>query len=191
MQTKTLPIKYKFNDVFKTVKKIIDERYDGVDVKKINNKTSFKHDLNMDSLDTIEILMECEKSFGREYNERDTNLLQHINSIGDFCKIQTKILNNLDSPADVLEMLKRHFYINYDIPFANGTTNWYKDLGLTNIELQDFYLLLKNELNIEIKNPFFKNLNELSNEIFLQLIRQSPANNWLYRSIQKIKQRSK
>ncbi|MDQ0159126.1 MULTISPECIES: acyl carrier protein [Alkalibacillus] len=66
-------------DVFDRVKKIIVERLD-VDESKVVENASFKDDLEADSLDVVELVMELEDEFDLEISDEDA---EKINTVGD------------------------------------------------------------------------------------------------------------
>ncbi|PKR78590.1 acyl carrier protein [Halalkalibacillus sediminis] len=66
-------------DVFDRVKKIIVERLD-VDEAKVTNDASFKDDLDADSLDVVELVMELEDEFDMEISDEDA---EKIETVGD------------------------------------------------------------------------------------------------------------
>ncbi len=61
------------------VKEIIVEKL-GVDASQVTNEASFSADLNADSLDTVELIMEFEKEFNITIPDEDT---QKIVTVGD------------------------------------------------------------------------------------------------------------
>ncbi|WP_249870231.1 acyl carrier protein [Oceanobacillus saliphilus] len=66
-------------DVFDRVKAIIVDRLD-VDESKITMEASFKDDLEADSLDVVELVMELEDEFDTEIADEDA---EKINTVGD------------------------------------------------------------------------------------------------------------
>jgi len=66
-------------DVFDKVKDIIVEQLD-VDADKVTLEASFKEDLEADSLDVVELVMEFEDAFDIEIADEDA---EKINSVGD------------------------------------------------------------------------------------------------------------
>lgn len=66
-------------DVFDRVKAIIIDRLD-VDESKIAMEASFKDDLEADSLDVVELVMELEDEFDMEIADEDA---ENINTVGD------------------------------------------------------------------------------------------------------------
>jgi len=51
-----------------------------IDLDKIKNETSFVDDLNLDSLDIVELMMKMEDEFGVEIPEEDA---EGLKSVGD------------------------------------------------------------------------------------------------------------
>ncbi len=66
-------------DVFDRVKAIIVDRLD-VEESKITMEASFKDDLEADSLDVVELVMELEDEFDMEIADEDA---ESINTVGD------------------------------------------------------------------------------------------------------------
>ena len=61
------------------VKAIIVDKL-GVDASQVTNEASFSADLNADSLDTVELIMEFEKEFNITIPDEET---QKISTVGD------------------------------------------------------------------------------------------------------------
>ncbi|MBO8155271.1 MAG: acyl carrier protein [Bacillaceae bacterium] len=66
-------------DVFDRVKNIIVDRLD-VDEAKVTMEASFKDDLEADSLDVVELVMELEDEFDMEISDEDA---EKIETVGD------------------------------------------------------------------------------------------------------------
>ncbi|RLL45285.1 acyl carrier protein [Oceanobacillus piezotolerans] len=66
-------------DVFDRVKAIIVDRLD-VEEEKVTLEASFKEDLEADSLDVVELVMELEDEFDMEIADEDA---ENINTVGD------------------------------------------------------------------------------------------------------------
>ncbi len=66
-------------DVFDRVKAIIVDRLD-VEEDKITLEASFKDDLEADSLDVVELVMELEDEFDMEIADEEA---ENINTVGD------------------------------------------------------------------------------------------------------------
>lgn len=67
------------SDVFERVKTIIVDRLD-VEEDKITLEASFKEDLEADSLDVVELVMELEDEFDMEIADEEA---EKINTVGD------------------------------------------------------------------------------------------------------------
>lgn len=70
------------SDVFDKVKSIIAERL-SIDESKIQESSSFIEDLGADSLDTVELIMQLEDSFGIQIPDEDA---EKISTVGDAVK---------------------------------------------------------------------------------------------------------
>lgn len=66
-------------DVFERVKNIIVEQLD-VEEDKVTMEASFKDDLEADSLDVVELVMELEDEFDMEIADEEA---EKINTVGD------------------------------------------------------------------------------------------------------------
>lgn len=66
-------------DVFDRVKEIIVDRLD-VEDSKVKMEASFKEDLEADSLDVVELVMELEDEFDMEIADEEA---EKINTVGD------------------------------------------------------------------------------------------------------------
>jgi acyl carrier protein len=66
-------------DVFERVKNIIVEQLD-VEEDKVTMEASFKDDLDADSLDVVELVMELEDAFDMEIADEEA---EKINTVGD------------------------------------------------------------------------------------------------------------
>lgn len=66
-------------DVFDRVKEIIVEQLD-VDEEQVTMEASFRDDLEADSLDVVELVMELEDEFDLEIADEDA---ENINTVGD------------------------------------------------------------------------------------------------------------
>ena len=68
--------------VFEQVKAIIVDKL-GVDASKVVAPARFREDLEADSLDLVELIMEFEEKFGGEINDEDA---QKITTVGEAVK---------------------------------------------------------------------------------------------------------
>ncbi len=70
------------NAVFDQVKDIIVDKL-GVDESRVTPNARFREDLEADSLDLVELIMEFEEKFGGEINDDDA---QKITTVGEAVK---------------------------------------------------------------------------------------------------------
>ena len=75
------------SDIQKKVTDIIVDKL-GVDASQVTPEASFTADLNADSLDTVELIMEFEKEFGVSIPDEDT---QKINCVKDVIEYIEKL----------------------------------------------------------------------------------------------------
>ncbi|GEL75909.1 acyl carrier protein [Tenuibacillus multivorans] len=64
-------------ETFDRIKEIIVERLD-VDEAKVTEEASFKDDLEADSLDVVELVMELEDEFDMEISDEDAEKIQTV-----------------------------------------------------------------------------------------------------------------
>jgi len=67
------------DEVFETIKEIINELLD-IDDEDITMDARFREDLEADSLDLVELIMEFEERFGGEISDEDA---QKITTVGE------------------------------------------------------------------------------------------------------------
>jgi acyl carrier protein len=67
------------DEVFETIKEIINELLD-IDDEEITMEARFREDLEADSLDLVELIMEFEERFGGEISDEDA---QKITTVGE------------------------------------------------------------------------------------------------------------
>lgn len=67
------------DEVFVTIKEIISELLD-IDAEAIAMESRFREDLEADSLDLVELIMEFEERFGGEISDEDA---QKITTVGE------------------------------------------------------------------------------------------------------------
>lgn len=65
------------------VKQIVAEQM-GVDVSEISRETSFANDLNADSLDTVELVMELEDEFETSIPDEEAEKIQTVGHAIDY-----------------------------------------------------------------------------------------------------------
>jgi len=73
---------------FEKIRDVIAEQMD-VDASSITEATSFKNDLNADSLDIFQIISELEEVFGMEFDSEDAT---KINTVGDAAEYVKKAI---------------------------------------------------------------------------------------------------
>jgi acyl carrier protein len=71
------------DDIEAKVKAIVAEQL-GVDQAEITRETSFVNDLNADSLDTVELVMEFEDEFGMSIPDEEAEKIQTIGQAIDY-----------------------------------------------------------------------------------------------------------
>jgi acyl carrier protein len=70
-------------EILDKVREIVGEQM-GVDKGEINMETSFVNDLNADSLDTVELVMELEDEFDMSIPDEEAEKLQTVGSAVEF-----------------------------------------------------------------------------------------------------------
>ena len=70
-------------EVFERVKEVLSEQL-GVDENEINEEANFQVDLDADSLDLVELIMELEDQFGMKISDDDAQKIQTVGQAVDY-----------------------------------------------------------------------------------------------------------
>ena len=70
-------------EIFEKVAAIVSEQM-GVEKNEVKKETSFVNDLNADSLDTVELVMEFEDEFDMSIPDEDAEKIQTVGAAVDF-----------------------------------------------------------------------------------------------------------
>lgn len=73
------------------VKQIIADKLD-IDISKVTDRANFVMDLNADSLDTVELIMEVEKEFNITILDEDTQRIATVEDLTNYVLEKVKLL---------------------------------------------------------------------------------------------------
>ena len=71
------------NEIFTKITTIIEDHFD-VSADKVTEQTNFKTDLDADSIDLVEFVLELEDAFGAEISDEDAEQIVRVKDAVDY-----------------------------------------------------------------------------------------------------------
>ncbi|MCP0886987.1 acyl carrier protein [Ligilactobacillus sp. WILCCON 0076] len=76
-------------EIFAKIAQIIEEHFE-ISADKVTKELSFQDDLNADSIDAVEFVLELEDTFGSEISDEDAEKIATVGDAVKFIKVHQK-----------------------------------------------------------------------------------------------------
>ncbi len=144
--------------------------------------------LGLDDTAKLQLIMDLEKALNIEI-DADKILNEKLSTLDEFCyaiyqqifpnnvqktevKQQVSQQNKSDSDItkdDIYKTIEKYIYEKYTIPYVKPTSNWYKDLNLTNFDFDVFREWVEKKYNVRLSSFYFTNIWDMCNVIYFDI----------------------
>jgi acyl carrier protein len=141
--------------------------------------------LGLDDTAKLQLIMDLEKALNIEIDD-DKILNKKSSTLDEFCyDIYKQICqNNIQKPEikqlvnksdsditrdDIYKAIEKYIYEKYTIPYVKPTSNWYKDLNLTNFDFNVFREWVEKKYNVRLSYFYFTNIWDICNVIYFDI----------------------
>ena len=169
-------MEYDNREIFNSAKNIVVDMHP--DIKKegiTEDACSFYWDLDFDSLDKYEFLMEMEKHYKVSIENKDIKMFEQSKTLKEFCDMFCDYLNpkEIDSKNDVFKILDKRLKDKYGIMNAKPTDNFFIDLHFQDSDRSDLIMWADKTFNIILQRTYFINLDDFCEKIFYAIQRKN------------------
>ncbi len=189
-----------YEQIKNSLKQIILKRDGTLLPRNIVATASLKHDLNMDSLDILETVMDFENEY--KIFIQDTSEIEKASNLGEFAQALYDHVNHNNpkkmsvnelvalTKEDIFKIIEKHFYEKYNIPYAKPESNIYKDFGFTEFDKSELFDWIEKQFQIKLPLFYYSSLDIICQRIHLEI--RGKAEKYAFRNkLKKIFTRSK
>lgn len=166
-----------YEQIKNSLKQIILKRDDTLLPRNVVVTASLKHDLNMDSLDILETIMDFENEY--KIFIQDTSEIKKASNLGEFAQALYNHVNNPKKMSvnelvaltkeDIFKIIEKHLYEKYNIPYAKPESNIYKDFGFTEFDKYELFDWIEKQFQIRLPLFYYSSLDIICQRIHLEI----------------------
>ena len=167
-------------------------------LKDITPTATLSHDLGLDSLDILQLIMGLEKKFNIEINYKEIKE-RKLHNLGELCRVICDTANNkmqknmYYTEDDIFEIVKTYIEDHFGRDLVAPESKWYTDLAFTNFEVSNLLIWIEEKFATRLGFIFPTNVRDLCAKIYKKLPEKykEPKPNLWQRIKQKFIQREK